>query len=140
MNPLKNKVLSCAASNPDWTYKQIAEFVGCVPSTCCYFLGKGVKERKNIKQREDRRIFIESLKMKHGGKCKTCGYSRCLRALHFHHRNPNDKVFDISFEARNSKKNPEIIIEADKCDLLCSNCHIEVHDEMDREKRGSELN
>ena len=56
-----------------------------------------------------------------GGKCKLCPYDRCLAALEFHH--PGQKDFEIS-----SKSSWEAIVpELDKCVLLCSNCHREVH-------------
>jgi len=58
-----------------------------------------------------------------GGCCATCGYKRCMSALHFHHINPHEKKFNIS---QKSNWN-EIKDELDKCILLCSNCHIEVH-------------
>lgn len=60
-----------------------------------------------------------------GGKCKSCGYNRYFGALDFHHRNPNEKDPTISkftnFSFEKIKK------ELDKCDLLCSNCHREIH-------------
>jgi hypothetical protein len=59
-----------------------------------------------------------------GGKCQECGYKKCIAALEFHHRDPNEKDFEISNGARNWDK---IKAELDKCDLLCSNCHKEVH-------------
>lgn len=64
-----------------------------------------------------------------GGKCIRCGYNRCLRALEFHHRNPNEKDLAIS---RSYCRRWEVIRqELDKCDLLCSNCHREIHDELE---------
>ena len=58
-----------------------------------------------------------------GGKCERCGYDKCLRALSFHHRNREDKKFALS---RTQKTNlASVKTELDKCDLLCSNCHME---------------
>ena len=59
-----------------------------------------------------------------GGKCQCCGYSRCIEALEFHHLNPNIKNFTISGKSKsfNSLKS-----EVDKCILVCSNCHKEIH-------------
>ena len=58
-----------------------------------------------------------------GPECLTCGYSICIRALHFHHINSFEKEFDIS-----SKSSwPEIRDELDKCVVLCANCHAEYH-------------
>jgi hypothetical protein len=31
-----------------------------------------------------------------GGKCVCCGYDKCQRALQFHHKDPNNKDFQIS--------------------------------------------
>lgn len=59
------------------------------------------------------------------GKCGICGYSKSIRALHFHHINSEDKKFGISGRFKSWEK---IISEAEKCCLLCSNCHMEVHD------------
>ena len=74
-----------------------------------------------IKRRAIKQMLIERA----GGKCQRCGYSKCVRALEFHHRNPLEKDFGIS---KILTKNIEVLKqEVDKCDLLCSNCHAEVH-------------
>ena len=59
-----------------------------------------------------------------GGKCQCCGYSRCIEALEFHHLDPNIRSFTISGKSKsfNSLKS-----EVDKCILVCSNCHKEIH-------------
>ena len=62
-----------------------------------------------------------------GSKCKLCGYNKCLRALVFHHRDPLEKEFDWSHYQNKSWCSTKL--ELDKCDLLCSNCHAEVHEE-----------
>lgn len=64
-----------------------------------------------------------------GGKCQRCGYSKCSRALGFHHRDPQQKEFSIG--SRGNKSWETIRAELDKCDLLCANCHAEVHDEIE---------
>lgn len=62
-----------------------------------------------------------------GGKCEVCGYSKCNRALSFHHINPENKKFAIG--GAHSRRWNEVIKELDKCLLLCANCHMELHDE-----------
>lgn len=64
-----------------------------------------------------------------GGKCERCGYSRCARALVFHHNDPKEKEWGIG--GNHSRKWSDIVRELDKCQLLCANCHMEVHSEMD---------
>lgn len=62
-----------------------------------------------------------------GGKCIVCGYNKSIRALQFHHLDPSQKDFGISGSTKSFEKlKPEL----DKCVLLCSNCHAEVHDNL----------
>lgn len=61
-----------------------------------------------------------------GGKCQFCGYSKCKRALHFHHVDETTKAFSLSGNHALSWK--KILLELDKCVLVCSNCHAEIHD------------
>jgi len=60
-----------------------------------------------------------------GGKCKICGYNKCLAALSFHHRDPAEK--DFSFDKIKCSTWDAVAKELDKCDLLCCNCHMEHH-------------
>lgn len=62
-----------------------------------------------------------------GGKCERCGYSKCLGALHFHHKDHTEKSFGLN--AANSISYKKKVEEAKKCILVCSNCHIELHEE-----------
>ena len=62
-----------------------------------------------------------------GGSCILCGYSKCLRALTFHHRDPSQKMFELNVNQIKGKPWEVVIAEAQKCDLLCTNCHIEIH-------------
>ena len=61
-----------------------------------------------------------------GGKCSNCGYDRCEAALEFHHTDPTKKDFGFSNKGipRSWEKQKE---ELDKCILVCSNCHKEIH-------------
>ena len=61
-----------------------------------------------------------------GPKCQRCGYDACIEALEFHHRNPKEKDPTYSFNWGIKKLKKEL----DKCDILCANCHREVHVEM----------
>lgn len=69
----------------------------------------------------------------YGGRCVRCGYDRCIGALCFHHRDPSTKAFHIGGNANRSWE--ANVAEAQKCDLLCANCHIEVHT-MSRSSSG----
>ena len=51
-----------------------------------------------------------------------------MRALEFHHLNPEEKDFGISKTLTRSMDS--LRKEVDKCILVCSNCHAEIHDEL----------
>lgn len=68
-----------------------------------------------------------------GGKCIRCGYDKNVpSAYDFHHRDPNAKEFGISGKTLSFEK---LKREADKCDLLCCRCHMELHEERYKEQR-----
>ena len=60
-----------------------------------------------------------------GGVCRKCKYDKCIAALSFHHRDPNEKEF--SWDEIRNRSWSIIEAELDKCDLLCCNCHMEHH-------------
>ena len=64
-----------------------------------------------------------------GGKCSICGYNKSLRALEFHHIDPKEKDFSISAD-KSYIPFKDIKDELDKCILVCSNCHAEIHDSL----------
>lgn len=97
------------------------------------------KKNKDIRYRckkcrveavQRRRIKVKRLLVEYkGGECIRCGYKKCMGALSFHHTNPEQKDFNISYKGHTisldrAKK------EVDKCVLVCSNCHAEIHEEL----------
>lgn len=87
------------------------------------------KKCNSIETRNRLRKFKENVVEYKGGKCICCGYDKCIAALDLHHRDPNKKDFTFSHIRMTSfEKNKEIICnELDKCDLVCANCHREIH-------------
>lgn len=61
-----------------------------------------------------------------GGSCQICGYNKCVRAMKFHHIDPNEKEFGLSVSG-STRSWERVKRELDKCILLCGNCHDEVH-------------
>lgn len=73
-----------------------------------------------------------------GGKCEICGYDKCIDALEFHHKNPDEKDFGISSgETRSWGK---IKKELDKCIMLCANCHREIHSHDNKKIKDEVMN
>jgi hypothetical protein len=63
-----------------------------------------------------------------GGKCEKCGYDKCSRCLQFHHRDPKKKSFNMDLRRIGNKNWKVVLEEFAKCDVLCANCHGELHD------------
>lgn len=70
-----------------------------------------------------RRTKIKLVEYK-GGKCEKCEYDKCIDALEFHHLDPIEKDFTISGKSWSFDRLKK---EVDKCILVCSNCHKEIH-------------
>jgi hypothetical protein len=67
-----------------------------------------------------KRILVEEA----GGCCAVCGYNRCIVNLHFHHVDPAAKSFTMSVAS--GKGLAKLRAEAEKCVLVCANCHGEI--------------
>lgn len=107
------------------TYLAIAQKLGCSINVVKYH---AVPDRAE-KQNQQTKTKNANFKKEFGGKCYHCGYNRSLSALHFHHKNPQEKAKDVSyFLHRNSLDLARE--EAKKCILLCANCHAELHDNL----------
>ena len=92
--------------------------------------------------------YLYELKIKcinyKGGRCENCGYEKCSRSMHFHHIDPSKKDFSIGDRNPNTNKNVTkkwdlIKNELDKCLLLCSNCHYELHEKLDTQQKINSL-
>jgi transposase len=75
------------------------------------------------RRRKVKEILVEEA----GGCCCICGYRRNMRALHFHHLEPSQKRHEINAKGV-AIALEKLRVEAQKCVLLCSNCHAEVED------------
>ena len=83
--------------------------------------------KKCLYQYQSERWINKKIKAvkKYGGQCIKCGYNKNYAALQFHHRNPEEKEF--SWKKARMLTQSKIDIELEKCDLLCANCHAELH-------------
>jgi hypothetical protein len=72
-----------------------------------------------------RRRVKEILIKEAGGACRLCGYDRHPSALQFHHLDPSTKRFGLSGKGI-TRSISAVRREAEKCVLLCANCHAEV--------------
>lgn len=86
---------------------------------------------KNDSRRKNKILYLEY----RGAECIICGYNKCEASLSFHHRDPNNKKFNIGSTSGNvnslSDIKSHIINELDKCDVICRNCHMEHHKDVE---------
>ena len=75
------------------------------------------KRRKRLKE------MVVSYK---GGKCRICGYNKCIGAFDLHHLDGKTKEFGLSTRGL-TRSWVKLKAEADKCILVCANCHREIH-------------
>jgi endogenous inhibitor of DNA gyrase (YacG/DUF329 family) len=62
-----------------------------------------------------------------GGKCEICGYHKNHAALCFHHLDESQKSFGIDLRRCSNCSWEKLVSEDSKCQLLCHNCHMELH-------------
>lgn len=86
---------------------------------------KAMQRKAQLRFRRNRIVAIEEYKMDKG--CCVCGYRDHPRALQFHHREPEDKVIEISTMLKHNRSVKAILEEATKCDVICANCHLILH-------------
>ena len=121
---MKEQILSLRSQG--LSYNQIVAKLGCSKGTVSYHCGHGQKEKSRRLRLIYARKNIIKLKERAGGECSKCGYDKCYDALEFHHIDPETKKGQVFQLLRwYSYKTAEQ--EADKCILLCANCHRELH-------------
>lgn len=102
------------------------------------------KREWNHRNRKSRFLYkkkyIKALKEKliayKGNKCADCEYvfdGKNHTVFDLHHLNPYDKDFEIS-KLIGNRAWQSVLNEADKCDMLCANCHRLRHSKEEDEK------
>lgn len=98
----------------------------------CYDCSGESTRTSNQTRKHQKTILRKNMKLQAvkllGGKCSICGYSKCVDALEFHHKNPREKDFKIG--SGNTMSWKDYKKEALKCILVCSNCHKEIHSQL----------
>lgn len=87
--------------------------------------------KRQIKRARKRRQYIQKYKLSKG--CKICGYNKCAEVLVFHHHN-GDKEFNVGTNGA-CRSLEKIKKEIKKCEILCKNCHGELHAKERKEKK-----
>lgn len=102
----------------------------CQSNTKNIYCSKQCKNKQSVQTRRE----LIKLKLVNylGGNCKRCGWNEHVAGLVMHHRDPAIKDFGLA-SVGGSKSWSKIKEEADKCVLLCSNCHNVIHATKDQD-------
>ena len=98
---------------------------------CPQCLYKKRKEKQTVEEKEKQKQYrlewrrnIKARLVKHfGGKCKCCNQEFHQCVMEFHHLDPNEKEAQVNTLGSYDK----CLKEAEKCILVCSNCHRLIH-------------
>ena len=82
--------------------------------------------QSNIRKRN--RKFIAEYKQAKG--CSRCGYNDHPHALELHHTDATQKESQVSRLSSLHYSIERIKKEADKCEVVCANCHRIIHHEL----------
>lgn len=128
---IKERSVALREAFPDAGTKKLSQIIGCSYNTVKFHINPRYRKkhlrRANVSSKEraakHKFILVQFL----GGQCSECGFRDCYSALEFHHRDPSTKigrgVSDVltgSFD--------KALEEAEKCVLLCGNCHQMLHE------------
>ena len=89
----------------------------------------GVNE-KNKRRIHEKVKFVRAEKLKRG--CENCGYQEFSRLLHWHHKDPGTKKFNLVYAFQHGWR--AIFAEIAKCFVLCEKCHLEKEAEKRRNR------
>lgn len=109
------------------TYTEIVDEIGCAKSTVAYHCSAKVRLKFKTYRNKNRRLWMRKIKEEAGGECSRCGYKKSLEALHFHHTNPKNKTGGGVSRTFHTKGVKAAKKEAEFCELVCANCHAELH-------------
>jgi predicted nucleic acid-binding Zn ribbon protein len=140
---LHNPTLSMATIHEYLAQISSAEAIGEQEKVgCCAVCGMELKSRKarfcspkcknavyQSYARQQQRGIKRKLELveRLGGKCAVCGYEKNLAALTFHHIESDEKEYQLDLRSLGNRSAESILSEFEKCQLLCANCHTELH-------------
>src|SRR5689334_7795205 len=85
------------------------------------------KHQNYVSQQQRGRLRRQLLIKQKGNRCALCGYDANQAALAFHHLDARTKSFPIDLRNCSNTSWETLVAESKKCQLLCLNCHAEIH-------------
>lgn len=93
-----------------------------------WYLNNKKEIYRRVRERKIKLIeFVRNYKQQDDIVCVDCGEGR-WQCLHFDHINRSEKTDSISQMARRGVAIERLLVEMEKCDVVCANCHAIRHD------------
>lgn len=86
------------------------------------------RQRKDYRaewMREKRKEVTEYMRSLKDKPCADCGVHYPTHIMQFDHLDPNEKEYELGSIARQLSSFESIKAEADKCEVVCANCHLD---------------
>jgi len=93
---------------------------------CKHGFSNNKHQNYQAQQDRGRQRKLKLIEMRGGG-CEICGYNKSLAALSFHHLDPSIKKMQLDLRSLSNRTWDVILSEFEKCQLVCANCHMELH-------------
>lgn len=124
-------ILNVSQSTIKWWLKKYQLATKSMVGRKVLYTEEQLKSRRNKQGMESQRKRAVRRKLefikKLGGRCACCGYDKNWAALEFHHK--NDKLIPMDLTSLGHYSEAVLALELEKCELLCSNCHREHHNQ-----------
>lgn len=107
----------------NFSYSQIAEILGCAKSTVSYHVGESQKEKSRKRGQHTKAVRKEKVGQTKMKPCKVCGLvpvDPCQ--MDYDHLDATQKVAGVNQMIKNYSWE-KTMLEIEKCQLICSNCH-----------------
>ncbi len=104
---------------------ELLELLNGVEALCqnCYRKRYHTDRRRFSREQKD--LLREIARIKRGRGCTSCD-ERDPSCLDFHHKAGEEKSFNIHCAVKTANRE-EVMLEVDKCDVQCANCHCKIH-------------
>lgn len=120
-------MLKCIICEKDFVIRPNGKMGGANRQICYNCLPEDISSKQERRKATNFLISQKLQKEKTSRGCDICGYNSCGAALEWHHYN-SDKDFNPSaIPVCNWETLKKYRKETQKCQLLCANCHREIH-------------
>ena len=87
------------------------------------------------KRRETRKERKKTLVEQRGSTCAICNQQYPPNLFDFHHVYPDTKLFGLSVKSMTDHHWQKVLEEANKCLMVCANCHRIIHEKEKQNER-----